>query len=171
MKRIGLLLAVVAASPAAADPCLLNLVTHGTFRHVATPSGTCVQFVDDLGARYEVLQPRGSWKDGMAGTLYGNFQSAGTCSQETPIEICSFDADYSRNVVGTLVFLNFIECPGYAIRGNEDYKVLNCEDFGTELCDSANLGRRVKAEVLVDTGVSNCLGLLRSTVVDFELLK
>jgi hypothetical protein len=163
------LLILAAALPAAALPgnCPLNFISHGTFRD----SGGCLLFEDDLGNLYEVVNPRGVWQDGMTGTVYGHFAEENACSSETPIGICLFDADYTRTVTGTLEFVNFVECPGFVIAvGETNYLILNCEDFDNHLCNSGNLGRRIRAEVFVDTGVSICLGMNRSTVLEYWFL-
>jgi len=172
MKRIRFLLPVLliclAVVPITADPCVLNFISHGTFHDDAG----CLLFEDDLGNLYEVLNPRGVWQDGLTGTLYGHFAEENACSTETPVGICTFDADYTRTITGTLIFLNFIECPGFVIRtGNGDYLIRNCEDFGQHLCNNGNLDRRIQAEVTVDTGVSICLGLNRSIVLDYRFLQ
>lgn len=162
---LGALLFCLATFPAAAERCQLNFISHGTFRD----SGGCLLFEDDLGSFYEVIHPKPAWQDGVAGTVYAEFTTENFCSAETPIQICTFDEDYSRFVVGTLIFRNFVECPGYTIdTGSTEYLILNCEDFGSDLCKSANLDLRIEAEVLVDTGVSICLGTNRSVVLSYE---
>lgn len=177
MRRATILAATVlvalAGLPAAAGhfhSCdSLNYITHGTF-HVIDD---CVQFVDDTGVTFEIAN-RGSWKDRMSGTIYAEIVTPGSCGQDLTVQICDWDADYSRNVVGTLVFLNFIECPGYYIRqagqtANVDYFIRNHDDF-PELFVPDNVGRKLKAEVLVDTGVTNCIGKNVSDLVDYDLL-
>ncbi len=153
-----------AVSPAAADPCPLNFIAHGTFRDM----GACLLFEDDLGNFFEVVNRAGAWQDGMTGTAYAAFADENVCSSEQPLEMCFFDADYTHFVFGTLVFRNFVECPGYTIEtGGTEYLILNCDDFGKDLCRKANLGLRVQAEVFVDTGVSICLGTNRSVVLSY----
>lgn len=149
----------------------LNYITHGTFYKVGDD---CWQFIDDLGDSFEIVN-KGSWKDGKTGTIYAMTVDEGNCGLGLPLQICDWDADYSKNVVGTLVFLNFIECPGYYIRTagetyKQDYYITNCEDFDNDLCKPSNLGRKIKAEVLVDTGVTICLGKKVSTVIDYDFL-
>jgi len=159
----------VAAVPAVAwDPaCPLNFISHGTFRD----DGECLLFEDDLGNFYEVVDPRGAWVDGMTGTLYGHFAEENACSSETPVGICFLHADYTRTVTGTLEFMNFVECPGFVIAvGGANYLIRNCEDFDKHLCNNGKLGHRIRAEVFVDTGVSNCLGMNRSIVLAYEFL-
>ena len=159
--------AVVALSfvPAEAQQCSLQFISHGTFREV----DGCRLFEDDLGTLWEVVKPRGSWKDGTKGTIYAEWAETGACSGLPALKACRFEADYTRKVSGTLVFRTLIECPGYIVDGaNQDYLILNCEDFGDELCAPENLGRHVQTEVYVDTGLSICLGLARSTVFDFR---
>ncbi len=161
------------ATPLAAAPCQIQFVSHGTFHEIQTPDGRCLQFVDDLGNAWEITNPRGSWKDGMSGTIQAQFLDQGACSQEigSPLKACSFTADFSRNVVGTFIFREFVECPGYRIRtNNEDYFILNCEDFGEELCTMENVGRKIQAQILVNTSPSICIDSL-TTVVDFRFLK
>jgi hypothetical protein len=169
-----LLIAVSLSSPAAGSGrCEVNYVTHGTMHEVPGPPGPgCLEFVDDTGVRFEIVNPRGSWKEGMTGTIYAETQTEGACGLGLPVRVCNFDADFSRNVVGALEIRQFVECPGYVIvTGNlRQYLILNCEDFGPALCDPANVGRRLKAEVFVDTGVSICLGMERSTVIDYDFL-
>lgn len=176
MKTLGILVSVLVSLagvlPAQADPCVVNLITHGTIRDLSGSQGACWQLVDDGGVPYEILNPKGSWRDGMTGTLYGAMQGQGICGAGTPVQVCNFDADYSRNVVGTLALIQFVECPGYVIEAqNQQYLIRNCQDFGTDLCAIGNIGRRIKAEVFVDTGVSICLGMARSIVVDYDFLK
>jgi len=147
----------------------LNYITHGTFHEL----DGCVQFVDDTGVSFEIAN-RGSWKDGMSGTIYAEIVAPGSCGQELTAQVCDWDADYSRNVVGTLVFLNFIECPGYYIRQagqtvNLDYYIRNHDDF-PELFVQDNVGRKLKAEVVVNTSVTNCLGKNVSHLVDYDFL-
>lgn len=156
-----------------AAPCRLDFLSHGTFRVVQEPGGGCLQFVDDLGVSWEVTNPRGSWKDGMTGTIEAEFLSSGTCPAPIgdPLRACSFTADFSRNLVGTLVFRQFVECPGYRIETqNEDYRIVNCDDFGTELCAAENLGRRLQAQIFVDTGATVCIAST-TTVIDFRFLQ
>lgn len=153
-----------AVAPAAADPCELNFIAHGTFRDM----GACLLFEDDLGNFFEVVNRAGAWQDGMSGTAYAEFAEENVCGSEQPIEMCFFDADYTRFVFGTLIFRDFVECPGYTITtGAAEYLILNCDDFGMDLCRKANLGLRVQAEVFVDTGVSICLGTNRSVVLSY----
>lgn len=153
----------------------LNYVAHGTFRQV----GDCLQFLPDPSLEIPEPEPfgilnRGSWKDGMVGTVYAEALTAAACEAEQAMQICDWDADYSRNVVGTLVFLNFIECPGYYLRAagqttNADYFIRNHEDF-PELFVPENLGKKVKAELLVRTWITNCLGKNVSEMIDYDLL-
>jgi len=171
MKRtrflLSTLLLCLAVLPVTADPCVLNFISHGTFRD----DGGCLLFEDDLGNLYEVLNPRGVWRDGVTGTLYGHFAEQNVCSAETPVGICTFDADYTKTVTGTLEFRNFVECPGFVIAtGNADYLIRNCEDFEPHLCNSGKLGHRIRARVAVDTGVSICLGMNRSIVLEYWFL-
>ncbi len=174
MKLIKLLLPVLlicaVAGPVSAGlpgNCLLNYISHGTIRD----SGDCLLFEDDLGNLFEVTNPRGVWQDGMTGTVYGHFADENECSEETPIGICLFDVDYTRTVTGTLQFINFVECPGFVIKvGSTNYLIRNCEDFDPHLCNTGFLGHRIRATVTVDTGVSICLGMIRSIVHDYEFL-
>lgn len=155
----------------------LNFITHGTFYRVYTDDDeACWLFVDELDVGWEVVN-NGSWKDGMTGTIYAQMLDPGEalCDIGDPVKVCTWDADYSRNVSGTLVFRNFIECPGYYIRAGggdfpREYYIMNCVDFGSELCENGNLGRKIKAQVFVDTGVSICLGAYRSLVIDFDFI-
>lgn len=174
MKWIKTLLPVLllcgVALPGAGLPgnCQLNYISHGTFRD----SGDCLLFEDDLGNFFEVIDPRGVWTDGMKGTVYGHFAAENVCSDETPIGICLFDADYTRTVTGRLEFIEFVECPGFIVAvGETKYLIRNCEDFDPHLCNKGFLGRRIRAEVLVDTGVSICLGMNRSTVLSYQFLE
>ncbi len=153
----------------------LNYVAHGTFRQM----GDCLQFLPD--ASVEIPNPapfgilnRGSWKSGMVGTVYAETLDREACSADAAMRICDWDADDSRNIVGTLVLLNLIECPGYYIRvagqtTNADYFIRNHEDF-PDLFVPANLGRRLKAEVLVHTWVTNCIGKNVSELIDYDFL-
>ncbi len=147
----------------------LNYITHGTFHEVECG----MQFVDDTGVTFEIVN-RGSWKDGMVGTIYAEIVEPGACGYDYTVQICDWDADYSRNVVGTLVFLNFIECPGYYIRQSGlttewDYFIRNHDDF-PELCVPENLGKKLKAELLVHTWVTNCIGKNVSDLIDYDFL-
>lgn len=166
-------LAFAPLSSLVADPCRIDFLSHGTFRVVQAAGGECLQFVDDLGVSWEVTNPRGSWKDGMTGTIEAEFLSSGVCTAAIgdPLRACAFTADFSRNVVGKLVFRQFVECPGYRIATRtEDYRIVNCDDFGTELCAPENLGRRLQAQIFVDTGVTICIDST-TTVVDFRFLQ
>src|SRR5262249_35677428 len=137
------------------------------------------QFTPDPSLEFPVPVPfgivnRGSWRDGMTGTVYAMTVEGPACQAEQALQVCDWDADYSRNVPGTLVFLNFIECPGYYIRqaggtDNADYFIRNHEDF-PELFVPENLGKKVRAEILVDTGVTNCIGKNVSVLIDYDLL-
>ncbi len=86
-----------------AAECVINFVSHGTFGSISTPEGTCLQFVDDLGTPWEITNPRGSWNDGLTGTVIADSSVASKCSQDigAPLRICQFYADESRTVVGT----------------------------------------------------------------------
>jgi len=171
LSVVVIAMCLAAVVPAQADPCLINFVSHGEFKRVPMPQGECLQFVDDLGTVWDVTNPRGSWTDGMAGTILAEFVPGPTCSQHPGLRICTFTADFSRNVVGTLVFRNFVECPGYRIHTeNEDYLITNCADFDTELCSMDNLGRRTQAQILVNTSPSICIDSL-TTVIDFRFLQ
>lgn len=153
----------------------LNYIAHGTFRE----SGDCLQFLPDPSlevpnpAPFGVLN-RGSWKDGMVGTVYAETSPTGACAAQQALQICDWDADYSRNVVGTLLVLNFIECPGYYIRvagqtANADYFIRNHDDF-PELFVPENVGRKIKAEIFVHTWVTNCIGKNVSELIDYDFL-
>ena len=156
-----------AALPTGADNCELQFISHGTFRQ----TDGCLLFEDDLGNFHEVVNPRGAWRDGMTGTIYSE-RAAPECSQHEALRACRFEADFTRTVTGTLIIRNFIECPGYTIRtANQNYLILNCEDFGDALCNTDNVGRRIQAQVFVDTAVSICLGQARSTVLEYRFLQ
>ncbi len=164
---LALALVGLAAPPAAADTCELQFISHGTFRQ----TDGCLLFEDDLGNFHEVVNPRGAWRDGMTGTIYSE-RAAPRCSSNDALRACRFEADFTRRVNGTLIIRNFIECPGYTIRAaNQNYLILNCEDFGDALCNATNVGRHIQAQVFVDTGVSICLGQARSTVLEFKFLQ
>ena len=66
---LAVLCCALALSVHQAAECVINFVSHGTFRSISTPEGTCLQFVDDLGTPWEITNPRGSWKDGLTGTV------------------------------------------------------------------------------------------------------
>ncbi len=150
--------------------CVLQFIAHGTLHQV----GECWQFVDDLNNEFEVLGAKPGWEDGMEGTVYAEWAEAGVCGDlGTPLNVCLWDADYSTTVTGELVFINFIECPGYHIRtGKGDYFIRNCEDFppSDTLCDQQYLGRRVRVDLIVDTGVTICLGVFVSDIINFEFV-
>jgi hypothetical protein len=162
---------LIAVSPAVpADDCALELITHGTF-HVQ--SGTCLTFVDDLHTVYEIVDfPIYDGIDGLTGTIYGDFVGDGVCTTAPAVRLCNLARDYTRHVKGELVFVNDIECPGYVVRtAQADFLIENCEDFGGDVCVSENLGKHLRATVFVDTGISICLGLERSTLLDFEFFE
>jgi hypothetical protein len=181
--RFLLLTLLVAAATLAPVPALaqfhgcktLNYIAHGIFHDV----GGCMQFTPD--PTLEIPDPapfgvvnRGSWRDGMTGTVYAMSLSEGACAADQSLQVCDWDADYSRNIIGTLVFLNFIECPGYYIRqsgptANADYYIRNTEDF-PELFVPENLGKKVRGEVVVDTGVTICIAKIVSHLVDYDVL-
>ena len=171
-------LSVVASTPSSGDPCTINFVSHGMFQVVVTPEGDCLKFVDALGVSWEITNPRGAWSDGVTGTIFAEFQApgTGTCTQVVgdPLEICRFDSDVTRNIVGTLDFLTPFEtnCPGWYIRVNGPpmlYRLTNCADFGTELCGDPNEGRRVQVTAFVDNGITNCIAPA-ATVLEFRFL-
>jgi hypothetical protein len=183
MKPLRLILPLVVLSliafPASAwhfHSCdSLNYIAHGTFQQV----GDCMQFTPDPSLEipkplpFEIVN-QGSWKDGMVGTVYAMTTDPLACGAAQALQICDWDADYSRNVVGTLVFLNSIECPGYYIRQagvttKEDYFIRNHEDF-PELFVPENLEKKIKAEVYVYTWITNCLGKNVSHMIDYDLL-
>ena len=151
----------------------LNYVAHGTF----SASGDCLLFTPEPSLEIPDPEPfgivdNGSWRAGMTGTVYAQTADGPVCGANQALQICDWDADFSRNVVGTLVIINFIECPGYYIRqggaGNvTDYFIVNNEDF-PELFVPENVGKRIRAEVLVDTGVTNCIGKAVSTLIDYD---
>jgi hypothetical protein len=184
MRRVRLLTPLVAAAILAPVSALafhfhscetLNYIAHGTFREV----GGCMQFTPDPSLQIPDPAPfgvvnSGSWKDGMTGTVYAMSLSEGACGASQSLQVCDWDADYSRNVVGTLVFLNFIECPGYYLRQSgptesADYYIRNTEDF-PELFVPENLGKKVRGEVVVDTGVTICIAKIVSHLVDYDIL-
>ncbi len=157
----------------AAGQCAINFVSHGTFKVVSTPDGTCLQFVDDLANSWEITNPRGSWTDGLTGTVLASSLAVGQCSQNIgkALRVCQFDADFSRNVVGIFDENQFVTCPGFVIRTqNATFRIVNCDEIGPEFCDFANVGRRVKAGVIVDTRVTNCVDPA-TTVLDFRFLQ
>lgn len=154
-----------------ADSCMLQLGTRGTFHELASERGRCLTFTDVLGNTYEVVNPKGAYRDGLSGVAFAQFETENACTTDPPIRICTFDGDYTRRISGTLVFRNFIECPGYVINASGlDYRIYNCEDFGQELCDPSNLGRRIKAQVFVEENISICLGQAKSFVLDYGFL-
>ena len=157
----------------AAGPCTINFVSHGTFKVVSTPEGNCLQFVDDLGTSWEISNPRGSWTDGLTGTVVASSMATEECSQDIgqALRVCQFDADGARNVVGIFDENQFVTCPGFVIRTqNATFRIKNCDEIGPELCDFANVGRRVKAGIFVDKRVTNCIDP-GSTVLDFRFLQ
>ena len=168
-KLIAVVAVICAAVlPTVADRCELNFISHGTFRDI----GGCLHFEDALGDLWEVVNPRGNWRDGATGTVHAQFETVNSCSQEPPLRVCTFVADFTKNVTGTLIIRQLIECPGYIIdTPNQDYRIENCNEFGTSLCDPSNLGRKIQAEVFVETGPSICLGLARSTVLEFRFIQ
>lgn len=157
--------------PAMAAPCSLQLGTRGTFHEVSGAPGRCLSFVDVLGNVYEVANPKGAYRDGMSGVVWAEWAGDGTCTGDPAIRICLFEADGAKRVNGTLVFRNFIECPGYMIEaGGQDYRIYNCEDFGTDLCDPANLGRKIQAELYTEIDISVCIGQVKSFVLDYRFV-
>lgn len=166
-KALAITFGTLLSLTAMADPCQLNFISHGTFRHV----GGCTLFEDDLGNLYEITNPRGSYRDGRTGTIHAQWGSANSCSSETPLTVCTWIADYQKKITGVLVFRNFIECPGYQIETpSQNYRIENCQDFGTNLCDPGNLGRKVQADVFVETGVSICLGSATTDVLEYRFV-
>ena len=157
----------------AAVQCVIDFVSHGAFNVVSTAEGTCLQFVDDLGTPWEITNPRGSWKDGLSGTVIADSAVASECSQDigAPLRVCQFDADESRTIVGIFDVNQFVSCPGFVIRTqNTVFRIVNCDEIGPELCDVANVGKRVKAGVFVDASVTNCIDP-GATVLDFRFLQ
>lgn len=174
MRPLAILASVLLLAPSPAvsteDPCALELITHGTF-HVK--SGTCLTLVDDLRTVYEIVGlPVYDGIDGLTGTIYAEFEGEGACTTAPAVRICNLARDYTRSVRGELVFLNDIECPGYVVRTDlADFLIRNCEDFGADVCVPENLGKHLRATVFVDTGVSNCLGLERSTLLEYAFFE
>jgi len=168
MRNLAELAVLLLASTAAvrADDCALELITHGTFH---AQSDTCLTFTDDLHTVYEIADfPVYDGIDGLTGTIYADFVGEGACTTAPAVRICNLARDYTREVRGELVFVNNVECPGYVVRTSQaDFLVENCEDFGGEVCVPENLGRHLRATVFVDTGVSICLGLERSTLIEY----
>ncbi len=165
------LLASILAGPAVAEPCSLQLGTRGTFHEVSGAPARCVIFEDVLGNVYEVANPKGAYRDGLSGVAWAEFAGQGNCTANPAIRICLFEADGVKRVNGTLVFRNFIECPGYMIEAaGQDYRIYNCADFGTELCDPANLGRRVQAELHTEIEISICIGQIKSFVLEYRFV-
>lgn len=165
------LLAFCAATAAVAAPCSLQLGTRGTFHEVSGAPSRCLTFEDVLGNVYEVANAKGAYRDGLSGVVFAEFAGDGVCSPNPAIRICTLEADGTQRVNGTLVFRNFIECPGYVIAaGGQDYRIYNCDDFGAELCDPSNLGRKVQAELFTQPEISICLGQLKSFVLDYRFV-
>lgn len=171
----GTLLAIAVlsfvAAPAAAAPCSLQLGTRGTFHELSSNPARCLVFEDVLGSLYEVANPKGAYRDGLSGVVWAEFAGDGTCTESPAIRVCLLEADGAKRVNGTLVFRNFIECPGYMMEAaGQDYRIYNCEDFGTDLCDPANVGRKVQAELHTEAQISICLGQIKSFVLDYRFV-
>jgi hypothetical protein len=159
------------AAPAAAEPCSLQLGTRGTFHELTPNPARCLAFEDVFGNLYEVSNPKGAYRDGLHGVVWAEFAGDGTCTESRAIRVCVLEADGAKRVSGTLVFRNFIECPGYMIdAAGQDHRIYNCGDFGTELCDPANLGRKVQAELHTEAQISVCLGQIKSFVLDYRFV-
>lgn len=170
----ALFLLASASSSLAAGGCEIDFISHGHLEEIegtaARPS--CLVFVDDLGDRYEIRNPRGAWRDGMTGTVVAQWELESSCTEETPLRVCRFEADFTTKVTGELIVINLIECPGYFIRTNrQDYRITNCGDFGTDLCATQNIGRKVQADLFVDTGISICIGSGTSTVLGYRFIR
>ena len=136
MRKLGFLflpaLILTAASDVSAMKCEINFISHGTIGRSPIPGekGDCVEFVDDLGNRYEITNPKHPWRDGMGGLVIAQWETEGSCTSEQAIKICSFDADFDRKINGTLIITQFVECPGYTIRTpKQDWLIRNCSDF------------------------------------------
>ena len=166
-----LLVSTGLAAPAVAAPCSLQLGTRGTFHEIAPNPARCLVFEDVLGNLYEIVNPKGAYRDGLSGVVFAEFAGDGACTTDPAIRICLLEADGAKRVNGTLVLRNFIECPGYMIEAaGQDYRIYNCEDFGTDLCDPANLGRKVQAELHTEAQISICLGQIKSFVLDYRFV-
>ncbi len=147
--------------------CELQFISHGTFRD----QGGCLLFEDDLGNFYEVVNPKGRFRDGATGTIHAEFTSATSCSQNQGVQVCTWIPDFTKKVSGTLIIRQLIECPGYIIdTPSQDYRIQNCEDFGASLCDPSNVGRKIQATLFGTTGPSICLGLVLSDVLEFRFI-
>jgi hypothetical protein len=150
--------------------CNLNLITHGTVV-VRSETSPCVEFRDDVGQVYEILNPGGGFPLGKTGTIYGEITSGGgSCDEGLPVFVCVWQPDYHVRTTGRVIIKNFIECPGFYIHvdgGDLDYFVSNCEDV-PGLCEKAMVGERVQVELFVDTGVSVCLGAFVSDVLSWS---
>ncbi len=154
-----------------AAPCTLQLGTRGTFREISPPPNRCLSFVDVLGNRYEVANPKGAYRDGLSGVAWAELAGSGSCTGDPAIRICLFEGDRTKRVSGTLEFRQLIECPGYVIAGSTiDYRIYNCEDFGTDLCAPGNVGRKIQAQVDTEADITICLGQLRSFVLDYRFV-
>ncbi len=159
------------ASPASAAPCSFQLGTRGTFHELASSPDRCLVFEDVLGNFYEISNPKGAYRDGLSGVVWAEFAGDGACTADPAIRVCLLEADGAKRVNGTLVFRTLIECPGYMIEAaGQDYRIYNCEDFGTDLCDPANLGRKVQAELHTEAQISICLGQIKSFVLDYRFV-
>ena len=56
-----------------------------------------------------------------------------------------------------------------AFQRDLDHVIQNCEDL-PGLCDLDNVGRRVQVDILIDTGISNCIST-RASVLAFRFFK
>lgn len=174
--RTGCLLAIVLLASTltqlvVAAPCSLELGTRGTFHEVAGAPDRCLIFEDVLGNTYEVANPKGAYRDGLSGVAWAEFAGEGTCTPEPSIRICLFEADGAKRVNGILLFRNFIECPGYVVEAaGQDYRIYNCDDYGADLCDPSNLGRRVQAQLHTEAEISICIGQIKSFVLDYRFV-
>ena len=49
------------------------------------------------------------------------------------------------------------------------YRLINCADFGTDMCEASNEGRRIQVTAFVNNGITNCIAP-NTSVFDFRFL-
>lgn len=131
MKKIALIAAVLvfATTVFAQGACNgANFAEHGTMQMGV--EANCWVFTTDAGVTYQpVGGPNLMYREGLSGVLTGtlNPDVMTTCMQGPVVTACSFDADNTVTVVGTLTYSGLENGCWILKAGNRTYQPL-CED-------------------------------------------
>lgn len=168
-RFLPLALALAWIVPTPSDACVISLGVRGTFMAAGSETSACLTFVDAMGTHYEIVGPSPVWKHGMKGLIFAEQAGRGSCTPYAALRVCSFQGDKARSVTGTLARRESGDCPGFVIAAAEgDLRILNCADFGPDLCSEKRLGRPVQVDAYVEGPAPSCPGQPRATVLSFE---